>query len=129
MKFLKTFESYKLLEGISPYKFANNLEALATNRLLTKEERENLANPIYNKIGRAAMGINDKLMVAMRKQGRTEITPEDYEASLVILAGRLKRELMPPDYIPNDEPDPNIQYTYTNEEPEDLIVDNPDEED
>jgi hypothetical protein len=129
MKYIKTFENYKLLEGISAYKFANNLEAMATNRLLTKEERENLENKIYNKIGMASMGIYDKLMSYITKQGRTELIPEDYEMALQELAKILKRELMPPDFIPNDEPDPNIIYNYTDEEPLDISGTEIEEED
>lgn len=115
MRYIKTFENFKILEGISPYQFANKLEELAANRLLTKDEREDYENKIYNKIGMAAMGIYDKLMSAINKKGRTEFLPEDYEIALQELAKRLKRELMPADYIPNDEPDPNIVHTYNDE--------------
>lgn len=125
MKYLKLFES------ISAYKFANNLEAMATNRLLTKEEREDFENKIYNRIGMSAMGIYDKLMSLLKKQNRTELTSQDYETALQMLADRLKRELKPVDYIPNDEPDPNVNFTYTDEEPSNINIpdDNDDDDD
>lgn len=118
MKYLKPFRNYLVTEGTSAYQFANNLEAKAANRLLTKDEREDFENKIYNKIGMAAMGIYDKLMAAIKKQNRTELTEQDYETALQMLADRLKRELKPADYIPNDEPDPSVVYTYTDTEQE-----------